>query len=157
MFSKSDLFKIILPVIAQQILATTASTVNSIMVAGAGEAAVSGVALVGTLDALLIVMLSSLVSGGAVVLSHAHKNENFARECTKQLIYMTTLIALFITIVLSILGMPLISLLYGSAGAPGFIADASVHSKWGVKFQIPFGKFVPSRTSRIATAPLKTL
>ena len=115
MFSKSDLFKIILPVIAQQILATTASTVNSIMVAGAGEAAVSGVALVGTLDALLIVMLSSLVSGGAVVLSHAHKNENFARECTKQLIYMTTLIALFITIVLSILGMPLISLLYGSA------------------------------------------
>ena len=107
----------ILPAIIQQVLSITISTADSIMVSDAGEAAVSGVSLIGTLDALLIVAFSSLVSGGAVIVSHALGNQNkkLARECAKQLIYVATGIALFITIVMSILGMPLLSLLYGDA------------------------------------------
>ena len=117
MFSNRDLLKIILPSIIQQVLSITISTADSIMVSGAGEAAVSGVSLVGTLDALLIIAFSSLVSGGAVIVSHALGNRDkiLARECAKQLIYVATGIALFITIVMSIFCMPLLSLLYGDA------------------------------------------
>ena len=117
MFSKSDLLKIILPMIAQQVLEITVTTADSIMVANAGEAAVSGVSLVGTLDTLLIITFSSLVSGGAVIISHVlgENKERAAREYAKQLIYVSSGIALFITIVMSIFCIPLISLLYGSA------------------------------------------
>ncbi|MBQ8816507.1 MAG: MATE family efflux transporter [Lachnospiraceae bacterium] len=117
MFSNRDLLKMILPSIIQQVLAITVSTADSIMVASAGEAAVSGVSLVGTLDSLLIIAFSSLVSGGAVIVSHTlgNRNEKLARECAKQLIYVATGIALFLTIVMSIFCMPMLSLLYGNA------------------------------------------
>ena len=71
LFSKRELFHIILPLILQQILAITIGTADSMMVAYAGEAAVSGVSLVNTLDTLLVLVFTSLVSGGSVVVSQA--------------------------------------------------------------------------------------
>ena len=71
LFSKKDLFRMVLPMMIQQVLAITVGTVDSIMVASAGEAAVAGVALVGMLDSLLVITFSSLVTGGAVTVSHA--------------------------------------------------------------------------------------
>ena len=52
LFSKKDLIRLILPMMARQVLAITVGTADSMMVASAGEAAVSGVALSGELDAL---------------------------------------------------------------------------------------------------------
>ncbi len=69
LFSRRDLTKIILPLILQQILALAIGTIDSVMVAHAGEAAVSGVSLVASLDAVLILVFNSLVNGGAVVVS----------------------------------------------------------------------------------------
>ena len=45
--------------------------VNSVMVSHAGDAAVSGVSLVNTMDGMLIIFFTALVTGGAVVLSQA--------------------------------------------------------------------------------------
>jgi len=119
MFTKRDLLKMMLPTVIQNVMAVTVNTADSIMVASAGEAAVSGVALVGTLDVLLIMMFSSLVSGGAVVASHAlgSKDHPLARKCAKQLIYVATGIALLITVLVSIFSRPILNLLYGSAEA----------------------------------------
>lgn len=103
--------------IIQQALAITVSTADSMMVASAGEAAVSGVSLVGTLDALLVIAFSSLVTGGTVAVSHALGNGDkaFSRECAKQLIYVSTGIALLIAVVVGIFRVPLLGFLYGSA------------------------------------------
>jgi len=119
MFSRRDLFKLILPMIIQQVLSITVSTVDSMMVASAGEAAVSGVSLVGTVDALLVIAFSSLVTGGTVAVSHAlgTGDKEFSRECAKQLIYVSTGIALLIAIVVGIFRQPLLNTLYGSAEA----------------------------------------
>ena len=46
LFSRSDLVKIALPLIIQQVLAVTIGMVDTLMVSSAGEAAVSGVSLV---------------------------------------------------------------------------------------------------------------
>lgn len=105
--------------IIQQVLAITVGTVDSIMVASAGEAAVSGVSLVGTLDALLVIAFSSLVTGGTVAVSHAlgTGDKEFSRECAKQLVYVSTAIAALIAVLVGLFRAPLLGALYGSAEA----------------------------------------
>ena len=119
LFSKRDLFHIILPLILQQILAITIGTADSMMVAYAGEAAVSGVSLVNTLDTLLVLVFTSLVSGGSVVVSQAlgRKDYEGARASAKQLLYATTGIAVLLTVIVLILRRPLLSLLFGAVEA----------------------------------------
>jgi len=119
LFSKRDLLRMVLPMMLQQVLAITVSTADSMMVASAGEAAVSGVSLVGTLDVLLITAFSSLVTGGTVTVSHAlgGGNRKYARDCAKQLIYVSTGIALAIAVLVSIFRQPILTALYGSAEA----------------------------------------
>ena len=56
-----------MPLILQQVLAVTIGMVDTLMVASAGEAAVSGVSLVNSLDTLLVIAFGALVSGGSVV------------------------------------------------------------------------------------------
>ena len=105
--------------IIQQVLSITVSTMDSVMVASAGEAAVSGVSLVGTLDSLLVIAFSSLVTGGTVAVSHAlgTGDKKFSRECAKQLIYAASSIALMIAVVVGAFRQPLLNFLYGSAEA----------------------------------------
>lgn len=126
LFSKRDLFRMVLPMMLQQVLAITVGTVDSIMVASAGEAAVAGVALVGMLDSLLIITFSSLVTGGAVTVSHAlgAGDRRLARECAKQLVYITCLIALAVAAAAGLFRRPLLNLLYGGA-AEDVMANAN--------------------------------
>lgn len=69
LFSNRDLIKLALPILLQNILATMIGMIDSVMVAGIGEAAVSGVALINSLDAVLITFFSSMVVGGTVIVS----------------------------------------------------------------------------------------
>ena len=119
LFSGRDLLKLILPLILQQILSITVGTVDSMMVSHAGEAAVSGVSLVNTLDTLLILVFTSLVSGGAVVVSQSlgKKEPEQARAAVKQLLYAATGIAALLTLTVLLLRRPLLSLLFGSVEA----------------------------------------
>ena len=54
----------------EQILAVTVGLADSVMIAGVGEAAVSGVSLVDTVMVLLINVFSALATGGAVSYTH---------------------------------------------------------------------------------------
>lgn len=119
MFTTKNLLKIILPMILQQLLTMSVSTADSMMVATAGEAAVSGVSLVATLDSFLTVAFYALVTGGAVTVSHAYGqgDKKATREGAKQLIYVATGIALMLTIIIAFFREPLLSLLFGNADA----------------------------------------
>lgn len=119
LFSRKDLAKIILPFILQQVLAVFISTADSVMVSHAGEAAISGVSLVGQLDILLIYAFSSLVSGGAVVVSQAigKGDRSVACDTAKQLVYSATAIAALVTTLVLIFRRPLLSMLFGDVEA----------------------------------------
>ena len=115
LFSRKSLVKIIFPLIIQQTLAVTIGMVDSMMVSSAGEAAVSGVSLVTTLDILLICAFSAMATGGAIVISQfiGKKDLEIARSSAKQLIYVTTGVALIIATTVLIFRYPLLNTLFG--------------------------------------------
>ena len=64
-FSGKQLRQLILPLIMEQVLGITVGLADSIMVSSAGEAAVSGVSLVDSINILLVNLFCSLSTGGA--------------------------------------------------------------------------------------------
>jgi putative MATE family efflux protein len=119
LFSGRDLIKLIIPLFLQQALGVLVGTVDSMMVSHAGEAAVSGVSLVNSLDVVLIVFFSSMVGGGAVAVAQAlgKKDAQAVCESAKQLLYITTSIATFITVTVLTFRGPLLGLLFGDVEA----------------------------------------
>lgn len=65
-FSNRDLRSLIFPLVVEQLLAMTVGLADSLMVARVGEAAVSAVSLVDSVNVLLVSAFSALATGGAV-------------------------------------------------------------------------------------------
>ena len=70
LYSNKDLKKLIIPLVIEQTLAIAVGMADTIMISVVGEAAVSGVSLVDTVNILLINVFSALATGGAVVAGH---------------------------------------------------------------------------------------
>jgi len=105
MFSKKQLYKLIIPLIIEQLLAVAVGMADTMMVSYAGEAAMSGVSLVDTLNILIINIFAALATGGAVVASQflGHKDEKEACKSGNQLLLTIGVISILITILAKIL------------------------------------------------------
>lgn len=69
MFTLKDIIKLMVPLIIEQVLAVAIGMADTMMVASCGEAAVSGVSLVDSINVLLINIFSALAPA---VRSSAH-------------------------------------------------------------------------------------
>ena len=100
MFTSKELKKLIIPLIFEQLLALSVGFVDTFMVSIAGEAAVSGVALVDNISNLLIQILSALATGGAVVCSQylGSRNINMSKKSAGQLIFIMSTSSLLMVI-----------------------------------------------------------
>ena len=98
-FSRRDIFRIILPLVAEQFLAMFVGMADSVMISSVGEAAVSAVSLVDSVSILLIQLFTALATGGAVVAGQylGAKNEERARRVSDQLILLIFLISAVVT------------------------------------------------------------
>lgn len=65
--NKQDLRRLIVPLVIEQLLAITVGLFDSVMVSQVGEAAISAVSLVDTVNVLLVNAFSALATGGAVI------------------------------------------------------------------------------------------
>ncbi|GHU19305.1 putative transporter YisQ [Spirochaetia bacterium] len=113
------LFRMVLPLIIEQVLAVTMGAADTVMISSVGEFAVSGVNIVDNINNLLIIAFIALSTGGAVVTSQyiGRRDTKNAGTAAKQLIYVVTLISIVIMIFTFFLRRPLISILYGDIGA----------------------------------------
>lgn len=66
-FSDRDLRRLIVPLVIEQMLAITVGLFDSVMVSQVGEAAISAVSLVDTVNVLMVNAFSALATGGAVI------------------------------------------------------------------------------------------
>ena len=66
-FSNRDLRRLIVPLVIEQLLAITVGLFDSVMVSQVGEAAISAVSLVDTVNVLLVSALAALATGGAAL------------------------------------------------------------------------------------------
>lgn len=95
MFTRRDLVRLIIPLIIEQVLAATVGIADTFMVSSVGEAAVSGVSLVDSINLLLLNVFAALSTGGSIVASQylGREDQPSANAAAKQLLTVTTLVS----------------------------------------------------------------
>lgn len=103
LFDRRSLTRLILPLVIEQLLAMTIGMADTMMVTSAGDAAVSGISLVDSINTLLIQVFAALATGGAVLASQylGHQTEEEGRAAAKDLVH-TSFFAAFALMVLSL-------------------------------------------------------
>ncbi len=119
LFSKKEVNRIVYPLIAQQVLSITSSIINSIMISTAGEAAISGVSLVSTLDLLLTYLFTALASGGAVVISQllGKKDTETSKSASNQLLWVVFAVSFLVSVIAYVFNVPILRLIFGKTDA----------------------------------------
>ncbi len=95
-FSSRELRKLVIPLVAEQLLAIAVGLADSLMVAGVSNEAVSAVSLVDSLGALVIYLFSAFAAGGAVVAGQylGKREEQKARRAAEQLVVLLAAVSL---------------------------------------------------------------
>ena len=116
LFTKRALFTLIWPLLLEQTLSVTMGMADTLMVSGVGEAAVSSVSLVDSLNILLIQIFSALATGGAVVASQYLGRQDRDNACgaAKQLVYACAAISILVGVLAMLGGKHLLSLIFGA-------------------------------------------
>ena len=115
LYTNKDLRKLIIPLVFEQLLSILVGMIDVVMIAGVGEAAVSGVSLVDTVNVLIINITAALATGGAVVAGHflGQKDSENAGRAAWQLVLFSGVLSIAVTIVLMGVHKPLLSVMFG--------------------------------------------
>ena len=70
LFSRKDLAMLLIPLIVEQLFTALMGTADTMMVARVGDAAVSGVSLVDSINNLVLLMMTALATGGTIACAH---------------------------------------------------------------------------------------
>ena len=94
-FSNKALIALILPLIAEQLLAVMVGMADTAMVSGVGESAVAAVSTVDSLNVMFIQLFAAMSAGGAVVSAQylGKGDKQSACRAAKQLMQGTVAIA----------------------------------------------------------------
>lgn len=114
-FSRKDLRKLLIPLVIEQLLAITVGLADSLMVAQVGEAAVSAVSLVDSVNILLINVFAALGTGGAVVAGQfiGRREMEKANRSAMQLLLFMLEVSVSITILVYLLKGFILNVVFG--------------------------------------------
>lgn len=99
-FTARDLRQLVVPLVVEQLLAITVGLSDSLMVAQVGEAAMSAVSLVDTVNVLLVNAFAALATGGAVIAGQylGRREPDKAGHSGQQLLLFMGEVSLLITV-----------------------------------------------------------
>ena len=117
LFSKKDLKKLYVPILIEILLTVSVGVADTMMVSQAGETAVSGVSCFNTIQNFLIALFSAFATGGSVVVGQllGMKNYERAKNAVKDLMYLTLLVSILLSLSFSGFKEPLLRLIYGES------------------------------------------
>lgn len=116
MFSARDLSRLILPLVVEQILLVTVGMADTMMVSTVGEAAISAISLVDSINLLLINVFSALGTGGAIVTAQylGREDDEKASQAAKQLLYVILAASTAVMAVCLAANRPILRALFGA-------------------------------------------
>ena len=119
LYSNTDLRKLLIPIIIEQLLSSLMGTVDTMMVSNVGSAAISAVSLVDSINILAIQALSALAAGGAIVCAQyiGQRNKEKANESARQVLFIITAISVAVSLICLVFQKPLLRLIFGSVEA----------------------------------------
>lgn len=128
LFTRQALIRLIIPLVIEQLLMMTVGMADTIMVTSAGEAAVSGVSLVDSLNLLLIQVFAALSTGGAVVVSQylGRREQEQARVAAKQLLYTVAAVSAALMVLALLFRQHVLNLIFGRV-EPAVMESALVY------------------------------
>lgn len=128
LYTNKDLKKLIIPLVFEQLLAILVGMVDTVMIAGVGEAAVSGVSLVDTINILIINITAALATGGAVVAGHflGQKDSENASKSAWQLLLFSLWLSVIVTIIFLAAHRPLLGAVFGQV-EPEVMESAAIY------------------------------
>lgn len=123
--------KLIIPLIIEQTLAVTIGMADTVMVTSVGEAAVSGISIVDSINILFINIFAALATGGAIVVAQylGREDRENSKTAAAQLLSSTTAISIVIMIICLLGQNFLLDLVYGNVDA-AVMANARVYFFW---------------------------
>lgn len=125
LFTKSELWQLIWPLLVEQALAVTVGMADTMMVSRAGEAAISGVSLVDMINNLIINLFAALATGGAVVISQylGARDRRDAERGAGQLVLLSGMLGLAVGALCLAAAVPIVRAVYGALDADVFAAS----------------------------------
>ena len=128
LFDRKRLFHLAWPLVIEQLLFKLVGVVDIFMVAHIGEAAVSGVSLVDSVNYMFIQVLYALTAGGTVVCAQSigARDRLGAGKCAAQLVFLSVTCMTVVFLVFVLGGRNLLALLFGAVD-DDVMADASMY------------------------------
>lgn len=138
LFSNSQLKRLIVPLLIEQLLAMLVGMLDTIMVSAAGEAAISGVSIVNDINNLAIQLLAALAGGGSVVVAQYLGNDDRENSnlSASQLWMISFVISTSICFLCLLLHTQILQALYGSVEYD--VMEAAKEYFWITALSFPF-------------------
>ena len=101
LFSRKDLAMLLIPLIVEQLFTALMGTADTMMVARVGDAAVSGVSLVDSINNLVLMMMTALATGGTIACAQylGAQDREGANRSARQVLLSVTVVSLLCCVV----------------------------------------------------------
>lgn len=128
MFTKKQIWALLIPLMVEQLLTSLMGTADTMMVSNAGSEAISAVSLVDSINVLIIYVFAAMATGGAILCSQyiGCREEKQANDIGKQLILTVTVLSAAIMLLCILLRRPLLRLIFGQV-EEAVMANADIY------------------------------
>lgn len=116
MFTKKQLVSLIIPLLVEQVFNAVIGLADTVMVAQVGETAMSGVALVDSINTLLVNAFSAMATGGTIITSQylGRRDVENGKTAAKQCVIVTTALATAICLLCLTFRREILRLVFGA-------------------------------------------
>ena len=127
LFNKNQLRALLVPLIIEQVLTGLMGVADTLMVSNVGEAAISGVSLVDSLNLLFVYFFSALAAGGTIICAQyiGRQDEPDAGKAAHQVMLASFVLATVLGVLLMLARRPILRLIFGTVEADVMTAAVS--------------------------------